>query len=204
VVVGAGYTGTEVAAQGAQLTAALVATRPHLRGSVRWMLLDLAPRVLPELDERLSRTADRVLRARGVEVRTGESVAEACADGVRLTGGEDVGTHTLVWCVGVRPDPLFAGLGLATERGRLVVDAHLRVPGHPEVVACGDAAGVPDLLSMPGNRLRVAADRLIDAVQPRQGVQLGLVRAAQVPLEGDAVPRSSRPTEVPTGAPRPS
>jgi NADH dehydrogenase len=58
VVVGAGYTGTELAAQGVLFTDALARNLPGLDG-VRptWMLLDLAPRVLPELDERLSHTA---------------------------------------------------------------------------------------------------------------------------------------------------
>ncbi len=150
VVVGAGYTGTEVAAQGARYTAQLAKAHPVLRDQpMRWLLLDTAPRVLPELHPRLSRTAERVLRARGVEVRTGESVAEACAEAVRLTGGEEVPTRTLVWCVGVRPDPLVEDLGLPTDRGRLVVDPYLAVPGHPEILAAGDAAAVPDL-TRPG------------------------------------------------------
>jgi NADH:ubiquinone reductase (H+-translocating) len=145
VVVGAGYTGTEVAAHG-QLYTGIVAS--HLRRLAgrrpRWLLLDLAPRVLPELDPRLSRTADRVLRARGVEVRTGTSVQEAGPDGVRLSDGEFVPTRSLIWCVGVRPDPTVADLGLPTRKGRLVVDRYLTVPGHPELFACGDAAAVPD------------------------------------------------------------
>ena len=58
-------------------------------------------------------------------------------------------TRSLIWCVGVRPDPLVDGLGLKTEKGRLVVDEYLHVPGHPEVFACGDAAAVPDL-TRPG------------------------------------------------------
>ena len=69
VVVGAGYTGTEVAAHGQLLTTRLARTMPGLAGQqIRWMLLDTAPRLLPELDPRLSKTADRVLRRRGVEV----------------------------------------------------------------------------------------------------------------------------------------
>jgi len=66
VVVGAGYTGTEVAAQGPLFTDAIAARHPELRGQeIRWLLLDIAPKVLPELDPRLSRSADRVLRSRG-------------------------------------------------------------------------------------------------------------------------------------------
>jgi NADH dehydrogenase len=150
VVVGAGYTGTEVAAQCVLYTERLRKGRPRLRNQrVRWMLLDIAERVLPELDLRLSRTADKVLRERGVEVRTGLSVAEAQPDGVRLTDDTFVATQSLIWCVGVRPDPVVEGLGLKTERGRLVVDEYLNVPGHPDVFAAGDAAAVPDL-ARPG------------------------------------------------------
>jgi NADH dehydrogenase len=150
VVVGAGYTGTEVAAQGPLFTKALADRHPALRGQrIRWLLLDLAPKVLPELDPRLSRAADRVLRQRGVAVLTGTSVSEATSDGARLSTDEFVATHTIVWCVGVRPDPLIEQTGLRTEKGRVVVDATLAVPEHPEVFACGDAAAVPDL-TRPG------------------------------------------------------
>ncbi|MFI9614931.1 FAD-dependent oxidoreductase [Streptomyces sp. NPDC052023] len=273
VVVGAGYTGTEVAAHGQMYTDAQVRNHPLREGMrPRWILLDIAPRVLPELDERLSRTADRVLRERGVDVRMGTSVKEAMHGGVLLTDGEYVDTRTLVWCVGVRPDPLVDGLDLPMERGRLLVDPYLQVPGRPEVFACGDAAAVPDLenpgqytpmtaqhawrhgkvcaqniaasfgagerrpyrhrdlgfvvdlggakaaanplgvalsgvaagavtrgyhlAAMPGNRLRVAADWLLDAVLPRQAVQLGLVRSWSVPLD-TASPELAR---MPEGA----
>jgi NADH:ubiquinone reductase (H+-translocating) len=150
VVVGAGYTGTEVAAQGQLLTTRLARVLPGLAGQeIRWMLLDTAPRVLPELDPRLSRTADRVLRRRGVEVRTGESVAEALDGSVQLTTGDKFVTRSLIWCVGVRADPLMEGLDLATNRGRLEVDEFMVVPGAPDVYACGDCAAVPDL-TRPG------------------------------------------------------
>jgi NADH dehydrogenase len=150
VVVGAGYTGTEVAAHGVLYTELLKKRHPRLRDQrLRWLLLDVADRVLPELDERLSRTADKVLRERGVEVRMGLSVEEATQDGVRLTDQTDVATKSLIWCVGVRPDPVVEGLGLKTQKGRLVVDEYLQIPGHPEVFACGDAAAVPDL-TRPG------------------------------------------------------
>ncbi|TWD24099.1 NADH dehydrogenase [Streptomyces sp. T12] len=286
VVVGAGYTGTEVAAHGQLFTDAQVAKQPLRTGMrPRWMLLDIADRVLPELDERLSRTADTVLRKRGVDVRMGTSVKEATPDGVLLTDGEFVDTRTLVWCVGVRPDPLAESLGLPLERGRLLVDPHLQVPGRPEVFACGDAAAVPDLekpgsytpmtaqhawrqgkvcaqniaasfgdgerrayrhkdlgfvvdlggvkaaanplgvnlsgaaagavtrgyhlAAMPGNRVRVAADWLLDAVLPRQAVQLGLVRSWSVPLDTASPevarvpgrPGTDRPSGSPSGSP---
>jgi NADH dehydrogenase len=125
-------------------------TLPGLAGQqIRWMLLDLAPRVLAELDPRLSRTAERVLRRRGVEVLTGKSIAEAGDGYVQLTTGDKVVTRSLIWCVGVRADPLVDGVDLATNRGRLVVDEFMAVPAAPDIYACGDCAAVPDL-TRPG------------------------------------------------------
>ncbi|WP_069812241.1 NAD(P)/FAD-dependent oxidoreductase [Streptomyces sp. TP-A0874] len=264
VVVGAGYTGTEVAAHGKLFTDELARRHPDLRDrkNPQWMLLDVAPRVLPELAEHMSETATRVLSRRGVDIRMGTSVKEATEEGVRLTDGSVVPTRSLIWCVGVRPDPLVSDLGLATDKGRLVVDEYLNVPGHPDVFAAGDAAAVPDLtrpgevtpmtaqhaerqgqtvayniaasygraerrpyshrdlgfvvdlggaeaaanplkvplsglaakavtrsyhlMAMPGNRIRTAADWLIDAVLPKDDVQLGLVRSDSVPLENSS------------------
>lgn len=150
LVVGAGYTGTEVTAQGQLFTARLRRQMPALKNQhMRWLLADLAPRLLPGLSPRLSDVAHRVLHNRGVEIRTRHSVEHAGPDCVRLTGGEEVATRSLIWCVGVRPDPLVDGLSLATERGRLRVDPTMAVPGHPDVFACGDCAAVPDL-TRPG------------------------------------------------------
>ena len=150
VVVGAGYSGTETAAQMQLVTMRAAAEYPRLRPKdMRWVLVDQAPRVLPELSRRLGDDAMEVLRRRGVEVRLGTTVEEATGDKVRLSDGETIPTHTLVWCTGVTPSPLIETLGLPTERGRLVVGADLRVPGVPEVFAFGDAAAVPDL-TRPG------------------------------------------------------
>ncbi|MEU0467624.1 NAD(P)/FAD-dependent oxidoreductase [Amycolatopsis sp. NPDC006131] len=173
VVVGAGYTGTEVAAQGPLFTSAIARHHRELDGQrMRWLLLDLAPKVLPELDRRLSRAADRVLRRRGVEIMTETSVKEATTDGVLLTTGDFVPTRTLAWCVGVRPDPLVESAGVATQRGRLCVEPTLVVPGHPEVFACGDAAAVPDL-TRPGEVTAMTAQHAT-----RQGTLAGLNVAA--------------------------
>src|SRR3954447_26385364 len=171
VVVGAGYTGTEVAAAGVLFTDALARQHPGL-GDLRprWLLLDLADRVLPGLDRRMSHGAERVLRSRGVDVRTGVSVTEATGDGVHLSDGTFVRTRSLIWCVGVRPDPLVESLGVETRHGRLVVDQHLAVPGHPEVWACGDAAAVPDL-TRPGE---------VTAMTAQHAVRQGRLAAANV------------------------
>jgi NADH dehydrogenase len=175
VVVGAGYTGTEVTASCQLLTTRLARSLPGLAGQeIRWMLLDLAPRLLAELDPRLSRTAERVLRRRGVEVLTGVSVAEALDGAVQLTTGDKVVTRSLIWCVGVRAHPLVDGLDLATNRGRLEVDEFMAVPAAPDVYACGDCAAVPDL-TRPGQVCGMTAQHA-----QRQGKQVARNVAASL------------------------
>jgi NADH:ubiquinone reductase (H+-translocating) len=258
VVVGAGYTGTEVAAQGQLFTRALARSRGLDPDDMRWVLVSRGE-VLAGLDEHLARTADAVLRRRGVEVHTHETMEEAGDEGVLLSSGERIPTRTLLWCVGVRADPLIEDLPIEVDAGRVVVHETLQVPGHPELYACGDAAAVPDpsrpgeytamtaqhavrqgalagrnvaaslghgsvrpyrhrdlgfvvdlggfeaaaaplhipltglaakvvtrgyhLAAMPGNRVRTATDWLLEALQPRQSAQLGLVRSPAIPLD---------------------
>jgi len=175
VVVGGGYTGTEVTAQGQLMTSRLARTLPGLAGQqIRWMLLDHGPRLLSGLDKRMSKTAERVLRRRGVEVLTGQSVAEASDGYVQLTTGEKVPTRSLIWCVGVRADPLVDGLDLATNRGRLTVDEFMAVPGAPGIYACGDCAAVPDL-TRPGQVCGMTAQHA-----QRQGKQVARNVAASL------------------------
>ncbi len=150
VVVGAGYAGAEFAAQMQLVTRQVIKRYPTLsRADLRWLLVDAAPRVLPELGEKLGDKAMRVLRQRGVDIRLNTTVREVTPTSVLLSDGELVPTRTLVWCAGVTPNPLIATLGLPTERGRLRVNADLSVPDCPDVFSCGDAASVPDL-TRPG------------------------------------------------------
>jgi NADH:ubiquinone reductase (H+-translocating) len=147
VVVGAGYAGTELVAELQALVRRALRLYPSLRpDDTRFVLADVAPQVLPELGGRLSRTALDVLRKRGVEIRLKTTLEQIGPDWVRFSDGEWVPTSTVVWTAGVTPDPLVGKLGLATdERGRLVVDEYLQVPGREDVFAVGDAAAVPIL-----------------------------------------------------------
>lgn len=149
VVVGASYSGSELTAQLRALADAAAKQMGFARASVRFVLVDLADRVMPELGHKLGDAAMRVLRSRGVDVRLGTTLKEVHADHVVLSDDSRIDTYTVAWVAGVTPSPLIATLGLETERGRLKVQADLQVPGHPEVFAAGDAAAVPDL-TQPG------------------------------------------------------
>ncbi|MDY6872312.1 MAG: NAD(P)/FAD-dependent oxidoreductase [Actinomycetota bacterium] len=145
VVVGASYSGTELAVQLRALADAAAQQMGFDPDSVRFVLLDLAEQVMPEVGEKLGAAAQRVLRGRGVDVRLGVTLKEVHDDHVLLTDDTRIDTRTVAWVTGVTGAPLIEKLGLPTEKGRLKVDADLQVPGHPDVFAAGDAAAVPDL-----------------------------------------------------------
>ena len=146
VVVGGGYAGTETAACLQLLTEAALKRFPRLDpGLVRWTLVDIAPRLMPELGERLGEQALELLRRRGVEIRLETGVKEITAESVTLDDGSVLPCRTLVWTAGVTASPLVKNLGVELVRGRLKVAADLRVDGLDDVFALGDAAAVPDL-----------------------------------------------------------
>ncbi|MFC1438501.1 NAD(P)/FAD-dependent oxidoreductase [Streptacidiphilus sp. N1-10] len=146
VVVGGGYAGTETAACLQRLTAAAAARFPRLDpGLLSWHLVDVAPKLLPELGDRLGANAMATLRRRGIEFSLNTSVGAVTADSVTLTDGRVLPTRTLVWTAGVVASPLVGTLDAGTVRGRLTTTPELVVPGAPGVFAVGDAAAVPDL-----------------------------------------------------------
>ncbi|MBT2399091.1 NAD(P)/FAD-dependent oxidoreductase [Streptomyces sp. ISL-100] len=146
VVVGGGYAGTETAACLQRLTSAAVGRYPNLdRAQIKWHLLDVAPRLLPELGEKLGEKAMAMLRYRAIEFSLGTSVASVDATSVKLTDGRTLPSHTLIWTAGVAASPLVATLGAETVRGRLAATPRLTVPGFDGLFAAGDAAAVPDV-----------------------------------------------------------
>lgn len=149
VVVGASYAGTELVAQLRALADTYAARRGFDPSEIRFLLLDMADRVMPEVGEKLSDQVLSVLRGRGIDIRLGMSLKELTGDHVVLTDGTTVPTYTVAWVTGVTGAPVLRTLDLPMERGRLSVNADLRVPGHPDVFAGGDAAAVPDL-TQPG------------------------------------------------------
>ncbi len=173
VAVGAGYTGTEFVAQAQRWLTRIERRWDRTRArDVRWVLVDVAPAVLPELGPELGEHALRVLRDRGVDVRLSTSVASADDTSVTLTDGTTIATRTLVWGAGVVASPLVMELGLPTRRGRLVTDPDLSVPGVEGLWAAGDAAAVPDLAVAGADGQRPDTAPTAQHAQ-RQGVALG-------------------------------
>jgi NADH dehydrogenase len=144
--VGAGYAGVEALAELADLVRDAIRYYPGLRHAPqRWILVDAAPKILPEIPTRLGDYAARQLVKRGVEIHVDTTLESVEAGAARLSDGDRILTHTVVWTAGVKASPVLSRFGLPLdERGRVKVDELLRVEGHEHVWALGDDAAVPN------------------------------------------------------------
>jgi NADH:quinone reductase (non-electrogenic) len=146
VVVGGGYAGVEVLGELEDLARDAMEHYPDLAPEeMRWILVEVADRILPELAPDLAAYASRRLQERGIEILV-ETRLESAEGGVlRLSDGQAMAAGTLVWTAGVKASPLAGLSGFPLdEHGRIRVDEYLRVEGVPGAWAAGDIAAVPD------------------------------------------------------------
>lgn len=140
VVIGAGFTGIEVATSMASRMRR-VAASAGARRLARVVLVERAPAIAPDLGEQARRHVMDALATLRVEWRAGTAVDAIEADGVRLAGGEWIPAATVILTGGFRASPLVAQLAEQRDAlGRVSVDAYLRVPEIEHVYAAGDVA----------------------------------------------------------------
>jgi NADH:ubiquinone reductase (H+-translocating) len=147
-IIGAGATGTELAAELHRTARTVIAyglDRIDPEKDIRITLIEAAERILPGLPPRLSEAASRLLKGLGVVICTGARVSEVQADGVRLADGRFVPSELVVWAAGVKgPDVLRDLDGLEVSRSnQLMVLPTLQTTRDPDIFAIGDCAWCP-------------------------------------------------------------
>jgi NADH dehydrogenase len=149
VFVGAGYAGVEALAELSDLAEDALRYYPRLRPTRRrWVLVDAAPRILPEIPPPLGDYAAAELRSREVEIHVDTTLESVSAGEAALGDGTRIPTNTVVWTAGVAPNPLLREWSLPLdEKSRVEVDELLHVRGHEHVWALGDCARVPNTRS---------------------------------------------------------
>ncbi len=174
VVVGGGFSGVETIGELQEMVTLVL---PHYRNlrreDVRFALVHSQDRILPEVVPGLGAYAAEELRSRGIEILLDVKCKAATAEHVFLSNGVAIPTRTLISTVGNAPNPLLKTLPCRTERGRLVTEATLKVPGYEGLWALGDCAAVPSPDGMPyaptaQNAIRqavVCADNIVAAVR---------------------------------------
>jgi NADH dehydrogenase len=140
LVVGAGLTGIEVATEMPEKLKAVLAqagmTRPF-----RIILADHSPQVGSDMGKDARPIIEEALTALGIEMRLGIDIVSVTPSGVTLKSGEEIATATVVWCAGMRANPLTRLFPVAPDRfGRVPVDVFMRLKGVSHVFSAGDVA----------------------------------------------------------------
>lgn len=146
VIVGGGPTGVELAGTLSEIARRALAEEFNSidTRSARIILLEGGPRILPAYSEDLSQSAEDQLRGLGVEVHTSTMVTDVETAAVHM-GATRLPAAVILWAAGVAASPLGKKLGAPVDRaGRVLVNADLSVPGHPEVFVIGDLAALKD------------------------------------------------------------
>jgi NADH dehydrogenase len=148
VIVGAGATGVELAAEIRQTTQAHAAyglDNIDPARDIRITILEAYSRILPPLSERVATAATGLLERLDVAVRTGEKVTEIDADGVQTASGQYFPADLIVWAAGIMAPEIQRQLdGLEVSRGnQLVVGPTLQTTRDENIFAFGDCAAVP-------------------------------------------------------------
>jgi NADH dehydrogenase len=140
VVVGAGLTGIEAATEMPGKLRAILAGA-HAMPPVRVILADHSPRVGSDMGDSARPVIQEALAALGIESRPGVHIAAIGPSGVVLGTGEQIAAATVVWCAGMRANPLTRLFPVEHDHlGRIPVDGFLRVTGVANVFAAGDVA----------------------------------------------------------------
>jgi NADH dehydrogenase len=172
-VIGAGPTGAELAGALSEIARQTMVRdfRNIHPESARVILIEGKDRVLPTYPASLSEKARQQLEKLGVEVITDAIVTEVTDREVRI-GGRVIPTHTVLWGAGVQASPLAKSLGVPLDRaGRVLVNADLTVPGHPNVFVLGDLAAATQRDGTPVPGVAPAA------IQAGQHTAMNLERA---------------------------
>jgi len=146
-VIGGGYAGVEALAELADMSR--YASRYYEgieRSDLRWVLVEAAGRIMPEVSAPMGRYTVERLMDSGIEVFLDTRVKTMENGHVVLDDGTEFDTDTIVWTAGVKPNPMLADTDLPRDdKGRVLCSAELQVEGSPEVFSAGDCASVPDL-----------------------------------------------------------
>jgi NADH dehydrogenase len=148
VIIGAGATGVELAAEIRHTTGALASYGlEHLDPTkdIRLTIVEAAPRILPQLSEHIAKAATGLLEKLDVEVHVGERVTSVDAEAVKTASGATYAADLVVWSAGIKAPEWLTHLdGLETGRGnQLVVSTTLQTTRDPDIFALGDCAACP-------------------------------------------------------------
>ncbi len=148
VIVGAGATGVELAAELHKATREMTAygiDRINPDRDIKISIIEASSRLLPALPKKLSHSVALELGKLHVHLYLGERVTEVSAKGIKTHTKKIISSSLVVWAAGVKaPDFLKNIDGLETNRiNQLMVNSSLQTTKDDSIFAFGDCAACP-------------------------------------------------------------
>ncbi len=145
VFVGGGYAGLEGVAEMHDFAQDALEYYPRCRHTgMRFILVEAAPGIMPQIQPQLARFTEDVLRRRGIEMLLETQLTDVTDSTVSFSTGETIPCRAVCWTAGVKANPVVARLGLPLDGGRISCNELMRVSGYDNVWALGDVAAIPD------------------------------------------------------------
>jgi len=183
VTAGGGFAGVETTGAINDFVRETVKFYPSLREEmIRVVVVHPGKFLLPELGEELGRYAEQKLSERNVDIIKGARVAGYDGSVVKLSDGTSIQATTLIWTAGVKPSAVIESLDCKKERGRLLVNQYLAVPGVSGLWAAGDCAAVPDGYETGNFFPPTAQHGLREAIRAAKNIEATILDRPLVPF----------------------
>ena len=176
-IVGAGFTGVEMAGELAEWVPVLCEKFEIPREDVTIIDMDVLSRSVPQLSERSSKKIERRLAKMGVEMQLNSNVSAIGPDFIEVKGKDGElrrqASGTVIWAAGIQASEITAQAGETLEnagRGRIRTDSHMRALSDPHVYVVGDnifyvpegeKAPIPQMVEMAEHSADTVAHNLI-------------------------------------------
>lgn len=179
-IVGAGFTGVEMAGELAEWVPILCEKFEINREDVTIADVDVLQRVVPTLSTPSSDKIQRRMEKMGIRIDLGRSVSKIGPDFIEAKRPDgSIGhqaTGTVIWAAGIEAADITAAAGASLEnagRGRIKTNAHLRSISDPSVYVAGDNAFyIPEGEERPIAQMVEMAEHAADTVSHNLAVDL--------------------------------
>ena len=141
IIVGAGFSGAEVAGEINELVRSSTRFYRNFRkADVVVTLVHSQDQILPEVAPKLREFARKRMAKAGISILLNTRAVAATHEGVELNDGRMLTGATIVCTIGTATSPIVQALDVPKERGRIRTTPEMRIEGHTNAWAIGDCA----------------------------------------------------------------
>lgn len=139
ITIGCGFTGVEMAGELGEWVKRLCEDYAIDRKDVKLYIVDLLPKLLPMLNEKLIKKTEKRMKKLGIEILLNSNITEVTPDGILINNKDFIDSSTVIWAAGVEGSEIAGSFDLEmVGRKRVQTDSKLRAKGKDNVFVVGD------------------------------------------------------------------